>query len=510
MFAKRIVLHARNHARQMSRLVNDLYRAGIAYEKPSPQPTGCSKDPCSPACSRESLETLMSEHDKEDWDEDQMTEAQQHTMFTWGATNPMSAAAMFMERSEGCYFWTKDGKRYLDFNSMAMCLSQGHTPDQEIVDAVTKQLTTMPYAYPGMFHSQIRARLCKLLSQICPGDINYFSFPSSGSEANEQACRIARLYTGRHKLLSRYRSYHGGTSTSMGLTGDQRRWPAEQGSTGHVHFFDPYPYSFNLGDTEEEVAAKSLDMLREQIDYEGPHNIAAIFLETVTGTNGILKPPNGYLQGIRKICDEHGILMVCDEVMAGFGRTGKLFAFCHADIVPDIVTFAKGVNGAFLPLGGVGLREHIGTHFKNNPVNYGSTYNSHPVAMASAYAALKVMLRNDIIGNAARMESVMQECMNDLLDKHPSLKHARSIGLFGGLDIQKNLKGDFVAKVTDPPPPSMLAFRKTLLENGVWTMARGHTVFTNPPLIINENEIREGFAAIDLALYETDKAMEDN
>lgn len=460
----------------------------------------------------ESTASLLARHaDEAYWTSEAVKDAgNDHVLFTWGATDPMAAGALAITRSEGVYFWTEDGKKYMDFNSMAMCLSHGHTPDPSIVEAITTQLNTCPYAYPGMFQTPVRARLSKLLAEIVPGDINHFLFPGSGAEANEAAVRIARVYTGRHKVMTRYRSYHGATTTTMAMTGDQRRWPAEGGATGHVHFWDPYPYSFSLGDTEEEVCTRSLAMLREQIAYEGGHTIACITMETVTGTNGILPPPPGYLAGVREICDEHGIMLVCDEVMAGFGRTGKLFGFMHEpSFLPDMVTFAKGVNGAFLPLGGIGVRDHLADYFKTNAISIGSTYHSHPVALASAYAALQVMLRDDIVGNAARMEPVMQECMNDLLAKHPSVKQARNIGLFGGIDIQKNTAGEFAAKVTDPPPPQMLAFRKKMLEQGVWTMQRGHTIFTNPPLIITEEQLRKGFAALDVALYEADDFMED-
>jgi len=505
------------------RRVNDLYAPGILQPTINGEtfadatPRSKSDDvvdraAAGDAAGKEAVSEILERHGNEDyWSGEAVKEAgDEHVLFTWGATDPMNAGAIQIAKTDGVYFWNQDGKRFLDFNSMAMCLSHGHTPDPTIVDAVTKQMQTNAYAYPGMFQTPVRARLSKLLSEIVPGDINHFLFPSSGAEANEAAVRIARVMTGRHKVMTRYRSYHGATSTTMAMTGDQRRWPAEGGAHGHVHFWDPYPYSFSLGETEEEIATRSLGMLREQIAYEGGHTIACIVIETVTGTNGVLPPPPGYLAGIRQICDENGIMLVCDEVMAGFGRSGKLFAFCHEpSLVPDMVTFAKGVNGAFVPLGGIGVRDHIAEFFRTNAISIGSTYHSHPVALASAYAALQVMLRDDIVGNASRMESVMRECMDELLANHPSVKQCRNLGLFGAMDIQSNVEtGEFVAKVTDPHPPEMLAFRKTMLENGVWTMQRGHTVFMNPPLIINEEQIREGFAAFDKALHETDKALE--
>lgn len=393
---------------------------------------------------------------------------------------------------------------------MAMCTNHGHTPDKSIVDAVVKQLETLPYAYPGLFITEIRARLSKLLADLCPGDINTFMFPSTGAEANETAVRMARMMTGRHKIMSRYRSYHGASVATSALTGDQRRWPVEMGATGVLKFFDPYPYSFSFGSTEEEITQNNLQMLREQILAEGPHTIAAIYLESITGTNGVLKPPRGYLEGIREICTEHGILMVCDEVMAGFGRTGKLFGFCHApSVVPDIVTFAKGINGAFLPLGGVGVRDHVAAHFRKSNVAIGSTYNSHPVALASAYAALQHFIKSDMIQNAANMEKHLQAGMNRLMAAHPSIKQARCVGLFGVLDIQKNRKGEFIARVADPLPPAMLEFKKALLGHGLFTMMRGHNVFCNPPLIINQAQIEDGISILDKALVVLDNALQD-
>jgi len=489
-------------ARRKTR-VNDLYRPGIEA-KQWPVPGNGLEDTFD-------KEAVLGEHSADrEWSPEELAAAtQDNVLFTWGATNPMISGAIAVERAEGCYFWDTDGKRYLDFNSQAMCISHGYTVPQEVKDAVAHQLEHLPYGYPGVTALPIRAKLSKLLAQICPGDINSFMFPSSGAEANETAVRMARVMTGRHKVMTRYRSYHGGTVMTLAMSGDQRRWPAEAGASGHVHFFDPYAYSFSMGDTAEEVAYQSLTMLREQILYEGPHTVAAIVMESITGTNGILKPPPGYLEGIREMCDEFGIVMVCDEVMAGFGRTGKMFGFMHADVVPDIVTFAKGVNGAFVPLGGVGVRDHVADYFRTSPVGIGSTYNSHPVALASAHAALQVMIKDDLVGNAARLEPVMQECMDAMLEKHPSVKQARSVGLFGCLDIQKNTKGDFIAKVTDAPVPGMVAFRQALLDNGVWTLMRGHTIFTNPPLVITEEQVREGWAAIDKALDETDAAMED-
>lgn len=275
-----------------------------------------------------------------------------------------------MEKGEGSYFFDVEGRKYLDFNSQAMCSNLGHTVPQSVIDEINTQLKTIAYVYPCAAVTPIKAKLSALLADLLPGDLNHFYYTTGGAESNETAMRMARLKTGRHKILARYRSYHGGTLATMGLTGDPRRWYAEPTTSGVVHFLDPQPYSVSWGTSEEEVCKRSLQQLREVLMYEGPQNVAAIFLESVTGTNGILIPPKGYLEGVRAICDEYGILMVCDEVMNGFGRTGTLFGFMNTTpmVIPDIVTMAKGINGAFVALGAVACRDHVAQHFMKNAI----------------------------------------------------------------------------------------------------------------------------------------------
>jgi taurine--2-oxoglutarate transaminase len=418
---------------------------------------------------------------------------------------------MYLNRSEGVFMFDDQGKRYLDFNAGAMCANLGHTVPKQIIDAVTHQLQTFPYSYPGVSVTDIRVKLAALLADMVPGDINTFMFPSTGMEANETALRIARMFTGRHKVLSRYRSYHGSSVATLSLTGDFRRFNGERGaSSGHVHFMDPFPYSFKWGENNAEITERNLAYVREVVQMEGPHTIAAIFVESVTGTNGILPPPPGYLEGLRQICDQHGILLVCDEVMAGFGRTGRLFGWCHANVVPDITTAAKGITAAFLPLGMVGVRDHIAAHFRANPVTIGSTYNSHPVVLAAAYAALQYMLEHNIVQRVAKLEPYMRKRMDRLIDRHPSVKQARVLGLFGCFDVQKNTKGDFYLQVHEPLAGPMAQFKSALYEHGLFTFVRGHNVFTNPPLIVSEKEIDLGFDIFEKCLPILDKAMEKN
>ncbi|EFA76445.1 aminotransferase class-III [Heterostelium album PN500] len=431
------------------------------------------------------------------------------TLFSWNATGPASSSALVMAKGEGVYFYDQNGKKFIDFNSQAMCSNLGHTVPQEVITAVNDQLKSAAYAYPCAIVTEIKAKLSLLLADLLPGDLGHLFYTSGGAESNETAMRMARLYTGRHKILARYRSYHGATLGSISLTGDPRRWAAEPAASGVVHFMDPFPLSFKWGENEEEVTKKSLQYLREVIAYEGGKNIAAIFIEPVTGTNGILKAPRGYLEGMRQICDEHGILMVCDEVMNGFGRTGEMFGFMNSDgVVPDIVTMAKGINGAYLPLGAVACRDHVANFFQKNPIGIGSTYNSHPVTLASAYGALQYFLKNRVLDNVNKMESVLIDCLEQLKAKHPTVKGYRALGLFGIVELQKNAKGEPFVEYNGPAHPAMGALKADFNANGLYTLLRWSSFFTNPPLIINEKELREGFAIIDKALTNLDKHFE--
>ena len=281
-----------------------------------------------------------------------------HTLFEWSAQDAVDPLAV--ARAKGSYFWTADGRRFLDFNSQLMCVNIGHG-DERVVKAISDQAAVLAYASPFLA-TEPRARLGAKLAAITPGDIDVFFFTTGGSEANENAIKLARLFTGRHKILARYRSYHGATAGSISLTGDPRRWANEPGIPGVVHVLDPY-HGIERG---WDDAATSLAMIEEVIQLEGPHTIAAFILEPVTGTNGILVPPPGYLEGVRALCSKHGILMIADEVMSGFGRTGRWFAVDHWNVVPDLLSMAKGLTSAYVPLGAVGMRRHIADHFRDH------------------------------------------------------------------------------------------------------------------------------------------------
>ncbi|EGC34373.1 aminotransferase class-III [Dictyostelium purpureum] len=433
----------------------------------------------------------------------------ENTLFSWNPTEAAANKALVMEKGDGVYFYDINGKKYIDFNSQAMCSNLGHTVPEEVIKAIDDQLRSAAYAYPCAIVTPVKAKLSMLLADIFPGDINHFFYTSGGAESNETAMRMARLFTGRHKILARYRSYHGATLGAMTLTGDPRRWNSEPGASGVVHFMDPYPYSFKWGDNEEEITEMSLKYLRETISYEGPNKIAAIFIESVTGTNGILKPPKGYLEGIRKICDETGILMVCDEVMNGFGRTGQMFGFMNSEgVIPDIVTMAKGINGAYLPLGAVGCRDHVADYFMKNPIGIGSTYNSHPVTLASAYAALQYFLKNGVLDNVQKLEPVLKKHLEELKSRHPTVKGYRSLGLFGTVELQKNSKGEPFVGYNGPAHPAMGQLQEDMVKNGLYTLLRWSSFFTNPPLTINEKELKEGFEILDKCLTNLDKHFE--
>jgi taurine--2-oxoglutarate transaminase len=420
-----------------------------------------------------------------------------HTFFEWSAQSAVDPIPM--ARAKGVYFWTPEGKRFIDFNSQLMCVNIGHG-DERVIRAIAKQASTLAYANPFMA-TEARARLGAKLAEIAPGDIDVFFFTNGGADANENAIKVARAYTGRHKILARYRSYHGGTAGAIALTGDPRRWAVEPGMPGVIHVLDPYHGMARGWDTADEALA----MLEEIIQLEGAHTIAAFFLETVTGTNGILVPPDGYLQGVRDLCTKHGILMVCDEVMSGFGRTGEWFAVNHWNVVPDIITMAKGLTSAYIPLGAVGMRQPIADHFRDRVFYGGLTYNSHPLGCATALATLGVLEEDDLINNAKRMGRVMTTLLEELAATHPVVGAHRNIGLFGIVELTKDPKTKEPLAPFGGTSEPMKQLGRIFREEGLYTFTRWHNFFTNPPLSINEAELREGFGIIDRALTQLEQ-----
>lgn len=425
--------------------------------------------------------------------------SRKHTLYEWSAQSKVDPIPV--ARAKGIYFYTPEGKRFIDFNSQLMSVNIGHG-DERVIQAIKEQAETLAYANPFMA-TEPRARLGKKLAEITPGDIDTFFFTNGGAEANENAIKLARFFTGRHKILARYRSYHGATAGAISLTGDPRRWAAEPGIPGIVHVLDPY-HGIERG---WESAESSLALLEETIQLEGPQTIAAFILEPVTGTNGVLVPPDGYLEGVRKLCDKYGILMIADEVMSGFGRTGEWFACDHWKIVPDLMTMAKGLTSSYLPLGAVGMRHHIAQHFQDKVFYGGLTYNSHPMGCAAALATIRVYEEDNLIGNTRRMGVIMKQLLADLQSKHSSVGAVRSIGLFGIVELIRNRKTRQPMAPFNGTSDEMAALGRFFRENGLYTFVRWNTFFTNPPLCINEEQLREAFGIIDRGLEITDKAV---
>ncbi|HEY8989923.1 MAG TPA: aminotransferase class III-fold pyridoxal phosphate-dependent enzyme, partial [Candidatus Limnocylindrales bacterium] len=356
--------------------------------------------------------------------------SREHTFFSWSAQGAIDPIAI--DRAEGVYLYTPEGQRILDFNSQLMSVNIGHG-DRRVIDAITAQATKLQFVQPA-FATEPRARLGAKLAEILPGDLDKVFFTLGGAEAIENAIKLARAYTGRHKILARYRAYHGATLGAMTLTGDPRRWANEPALVGVVR----YPDTHRWGEKDSRPAAEALQGLEDVVRYEGPHTIAAIFLETIVGTNGILIPPDGYIQGVREICDRHGILMVADEVMAGFGRTGRWFAIQHWDTVPDLMTMAKGLTSSYLPLGAVAMNHKIAKHFDTNFYYGGLTYSSHAISCAAALANIGVYEEDGLIENAARLDAVMRRHHEALAARHPSVGAHRNLGLFGILDLVRS------------------------------------------------------------------------
>jgi len=430
-----------------------------------------------------------------------VTLARRHTLFDWSAQSAVAPIAV--DRAEGVYFWDVDGKRYLDLNSQLMGVNIGHG-DPRVMEAIARQGERLPYVSPFMVFEG-RAVLGRKLAELFPGDIEKFFFTLGGAEANEHAIKLAKLATGRPKVLARYRSYHGATGFVMQVTGDPRRWPNELPPLpGIVHVLDPY-HGTARG-TEE--AGPALERLEETIQLEGPETIACFLLETVTGTNGVLIPPDGYLEGVRAICDRYGILMIADEVMCGFGRTGEWFAVDHWKVVPDLVTSAKGLTSCYLPLGAIGMRPKVAERFDDRVFWGGLTYNTHPLCVAAAIATIDVMEADDLLANARQMGDVLRRHHEELAGSHPSVGRYRNLGLFGILELVKSRETMEPLSPFNAQNETMGAINRYLLDHGVSTMLRWHNVMTNPPLCITEAQLAEAFEVVDGALAIADAAME--
>jgi taurine---2-oxoglutarate transaminase len=444
-------------------------------------------------------------------DDEILSFSREHVFYTWSAQAKVNPIAV--KRAKGVYFWDLEDKRYLDFNSMTMCVNIGHG-NERVIKAMQEQVAELPFAAPGMT-TKVRALASKMVAEITPHQaLTKVLFTLGGADANENAIKLARGYRGRHKILTRYRSYHGATAGAMAATGDPRRLVWEPNlMPGVVHFLDPYRYRSTFHRTnpdisEAEFAQDYLSHLEEIIQYEGPETIAAILMESVTGTNGIIIPPDGYMQGVRALCDRYGIVMIADEVMSGFGRTGKWFAVEHWDVVPDMITMAKGLTSAYAPLGAVAMKPEIAVAFNEHAFESGLTYTSHPVSLAAAIANINVMREDRLVEHAAGMGKVLKRMLTDLGESHPSVGEVRSIGLFGILELVKDRKTKEPMAPWNESSPEMTALKKYCLDHGLFLYTHWHTVLIIPPLIITEEQLKAGFDVLDQALEITDKATE--
>jgi len=444
-------------------------------------------------------------------DEDILPLSMEHNFWTWSAQSRVNPIPVV--RAKGVYFWDVNGKRYLDMNSTTMCVNIGHG-DERVIEAIVRQARELSFAGPGMA-TRPRAMLGKMLTEITPPGLTKFLYTLGGADANENAIKLARGYTGRNKILTRYRSYHGATHGAVALTGDPRRVAWEPNTMpGVVHFLDPYRYRStfhrtNVDISEAEFCQDYLNHLEEIIQYERPSSIAAVLLETVTGTNGIIIPPEGYLAGVRAICDRYGILLICDEVMSGFGRTGEWFAVDHWKVVPDIMTMAKGLTSAYAPLGAVAMKPEVAAAFDERVYEGGLTFNGHPISLAAAIANIEVMKEDHLVEKARETGVVMADMLSELVERHPSIGEVRSIGLFGVIELVRDRKTKTPMAPYNGSSPEMTALRKYLLDHGVFVNTHWHTILVIPPLIITSEQLAEAMAVFDQALQITDAAVQE-
>ena len=409
--------------------------------------------------------------------------------------------------ASGSHFTDYEGHRYLDFASQLVNVNVGHQ-HPKLVAAIAEQAGRLCTIQPA-FAVDARSEAARLIAELAPGTLNKVFFTNGGAEAVENAVRLARLHTGRHKVLSTYRSYHGATAGSITLTGDPRRWPSEPSLPGVVHFWGPYLYrSAFHARSEAEEAERALAHLRDVITFEGPHNVAAVLLETVVGTNGILVPPDGYLAGVRALCDEFGIVMIADEVMAGFGRCGEWFAVDRWSVTPDLITFAKGVNSGYVPLGGVVISEEIAATFATRAYPGGLTYSGHPLACAAAVASINIFREEGIVEHARALgDDVIAPALTALQEAHPSVGDVRGLGVFWAIELVRDRETreplvPYNASGADAAP--MAAFAAACKERGLWPFVHFNRTHVTPPCTTSADDLREGLAIIDEALSVAD------
>ncbi len=412
----------------------------------------------------------------------------QYTFFSWSVQSQVNPIPV--EKADGVYFWDADGKRYLDLASQLVNTNIGHQ-NARVVKAIQDQAARLTFVAPGLA-TEPRGLLGQKLAQITPGDLNKTFFTLGGAEANENAIKIARFYTGRNKILARYRSYHGATYGALAATGDYRRLAAEPGMPGVVHFLDPYCYRCPFGWSRETCHRECISHIEEVIQHEGPDQIAAIMLEGVTGTNGLIIPPDDYWPRVRQICDRYGILLISDEVMSGWGRTGRWFAVDNWNVVPDIITTAKGITSGYVPLGAVIVSAKIAQYFDDKYLYAGLTYNGHALACAAALATIEAYEEGRVFENALRVGAYLGRRLEELKAGHRSVGDVRYIGLFSALELVKNRQTKEILDLT--------TLKSYLLAEGVYVFNFKNILFVVPPLIITEQQLEDGLAVLDQGL----------
>ena len=414
--------------------------------------------------------------------------SKEYTFFSWSVQGQVDPIPVV--KADGVYFWDATGKRYLDFASQLVNANIGHQ-NARVVAAIQQQAEQLTFVAPGLT-TEVRALLGRKLAQITPGDLKKTFFTLGGAEANENAIKIARFYTGRHKILARYRSYHGATYGAVALTGDYRRLPAEPAMPGVVHILDPYCYRCPFGWTRATCHRECITHVEEIIQHEGPDQIAAIILEGVTGTNGLIIPPDDYWPRVREICDRYGILLISDEVMSGWGRTGTWFAVDHWNVVPDMITTAKGLTSGYIPLGAVIVRQKIADFFADKYLYAGLTYSGHALACAAALATIEAYEEQSVFENVGKVGAYLGERLEQLKAKHPLIGDVRYIGLFAGIELVEDQQ--------TKAPLDLLPLKRFLLEHGVYVFNFKNILFIVPPLVITHDELEWGLGVLDKGL----------
>jgi taurine--2-oxoglutarate transaminase len=423
-----------------------------------------------------------------------------HVFHSWSAQATLDP--MVITKAQGSYIWDREGNRLLDFTSQLVYTNLGHQHPR-IVQAIQEQAATLCTVAPG-YANPARSEAARLIAERTPGDLNHVFFTNGGADANEHAIRMARLHTGRNKVLSTYRSYHGGTHLAINATGDPRRWPSDNGSAGTVHFFGPFLYrsAFN-STTEQEECERALVHLESMIALEGPGTIAAILLEAIPGTAGIMVPPEGYMKGVRELCDRFGIMFIADEVMSGFGRAGRWFAIEHGDVVPDLLTFAKGVNSGYVPLGGVAISDAIYETFAQRPYPGGLTYSGHPLACAAAVGAIEAMEDEGVVAHAARLgEEVFGPALKELSARHPWIGEVRGTGVFWAIELVRDPDTKEPLAPYGASSPEMAAILAGCKRRGLLPFSNYNRIHLVPPLNVSADEVREAIRILDEALTE--------